>query len=94
MAASFPTSESEPRHIFREAEGHVQDTAENRRLLLDVANDEAVRLESDQYGNVWSAKTLPNGRQAWTQARGEKIVNAGINVVQRDFNLLTGLKKL
>jgi filamentous hemagglutinin len=94
MAVSLPTSESELGHIFRKAEGHIADNPENRMLLLSVANDEASRLESDQYGNVWATRTLPDGRQVWVQTRGEKIVNAGINLVPRNFNPLTGLKKL
>jgi len=94
MPAVFPTSESELRHIFRQADGHVDDTLENRHLLLAVANDMSARLESDQYGNSWSAKVLPDGRQAWVQMRGEKIVNAGINGISREFNSYTGLKRL
>ena len=93
-AAFFPTSESELNHIFREAEGHVVDTEENRRLLLEVADDDLARLESDQYGNEWSARTLADGRQVWTQTRLGKIVNGGINVLPRTFNPNTGLKKL
>jgi filamentous hemagglutinin len=89
----FPTSESELRHIFRKAEGHVEDTPENRQLLLLLANDMTARLESDQYGNAWAVKVLPDGRQAWVQIRGEKIVNAGFNAVPREFNTSTGLKK-
>jgi len=54
----------------------------------------SARLESDQYGNSWSAKVLPDGRQAWIQMRGEKIVNAGINGISREFNSYTGLKRL
>lgn len=93
MPIVFPTSESELRHIFRQAEGHVDDTPENRKLLLSVANDSSARLESDKYGNTWAVKVLPDGRQGWVQIRGEKIVNAGINVVARKFNPSTGLKK-
>lgn len=94
MAASFPETETELRHIFREAAGHVLDTPENRQLLLEVANDEAARLESDQYSNIWSARLLPDGSQVWVQMRGEKIVNGGINSAPRTFNRSTGLKKL
>jgi filamentous hemagglutinin len=64
----------------------------NGALLRDVANDPAARLGTDKYGNTWSAKTLPNGTQAWTQARGNTIVNAGINETPRAFNAQTGLK--
>jgi len=93
MPAVFPTRESELRHIFRVRAGHVEDTPENRQLLLSVANDKTARLESDQYGNVWAARVLSDGRQAWVQIRGEKIVNAGINTFLKEFNPLTGLKR-
>jgi len=93
MLVVFPTSESELRHIFRQAEGHVEDTPENRQLLLSVANDMTARLESDQYGNSWAVKVLSDGRQAWVQIRSEKIANAGFNAVPREFNPSTGLKK-
>jgi hypothetical protein len=62
VPADFPTSESELRHIFRKAEGHVEDTPENRRLLFQVANDELARLESDQYGNIWAVRMLEDGQ--------------------------------
>ena len=93
MPVSFPTNESELGHIFREAEGHVPDSPQNRELLLAVANDESARLQSDQYGNAWAVKLLADGRQIWVQIRSEKIVNAGINAVAREFNPQTGLKK-
>jgi filamentous hemagglutinin len=94
MKVELPTSPSELGHIFRNVVGHVLDTPENRQLLLSVANDESARLESDQYGNVWAAKTFVGGRQVWIQIRGSKIIDAGINAVARDFNRQTGMKKL
>jgi filamentous hemagglutinin len=93
MRVSLPTRDSELRHIFRMARGHVKDTTENRTLLLDVANDESARMQSDQYGTEWATKLLPDNRQVWVQIRGTKIVDAGINPTPRRFNQLTGLKK-
>lgn len=90
--ATFPTNESQIRHIFRDAEGHVADTPGNRSILQGVANDPAAKLGADKYGNEWSAKMLPDGRQAWTQTRGDTIVNAGVNETPRTFNPQTGLK--
>lgn len=94
MAIVLPTAESELAHIFRGAEGHVTDTPENRALLLEVANDPADSLSTDRYGNRWSARILPDGRQVWTQARDGKLVNGGINDVPRLFNSRTGLKRI
>ena len=93
MPARFPNSESELGHIFRESEGHVADTPENRQLLLAVANDAAAQLASDQYGNEWFVKLLSEGTQAWVQVRSGTIVNAGINAVPRSYHQQTGLKR-
>ncbi len=79
-------------HIFRNAEGHLKsDTPENRKLLLDLANDPAHRLGIDQFGNTWAARTGHDGRQAWVQIRDDRITNGGINPEARAFNSLTGL---
>jgi len=94
MPIVFPTSESELRHIFRNKAGHTEDTPQNRSLLLDIANDMSSRLESDQYGNDWAARLLPDGRQAWVRIRAGKIINGGVNDAPRDFNRKTGLNNL
>jgi filamentous hemagglutinin len=93
MAVVFPTSESELRHIFREEEGHVADTPENRRLILEVANDMSARLSPDQYGNSWAARLLPGGQQVWVRIRADTINNGGINAKPRKFNPKTGLNR-
>ena len=87
----FPTQESQLRHIFRDAEGHIPDTPSNRQLLKDVANNPKTTLGTDRFGNVWSAKPLKNGTQAWTQTRNGVIQNGGINQVPKSFNPQTGL---
>jgi filamentous hemagglutinin len=93
MAVVFPTTESELKHIFRRSEGHVSDTPANRALLLEVANDQTARLEFDEQGNQWAARLLADGRQAWVRMRDGKIINAGINLVPRNFNSRTGLNR-
>jgi len=94
MPVVFPTGESELRHIFRQAEGHIADTPENRNLLLSVANDVSARLESDQFGNDWAARVLPDGQQAWVRIRADTTINGGINAAPRNFNPKTGLNQL
>ena len=93
MPVTFPEAQSELRHILRPSDGHIKDTPENRTLLLEVANDPASRLESDQHGNYWAARLLKDGRQVWVRMRGEKIINAGINAAPRNFNSITGLNR-
>lgn len=94
MISQFPTNESQLRHIFRNAEGHLSDTPENRKLLQSVADDSGNNLGTDKFGNMWSAKTLDNGSQIWVQTRNGVIQNAGINKIPRIFKPETGLSGL
>ena len=87
----FPTEPGQVKHIFRDAPGHLPDTPGNRALLLDVANDPAAMLGTDRFGNVWSARTLPDGSQVWVQTRNGVIQNGGLNQTPRVFNPQTGL---
>lgn len=82
--------EADALHIFRVAPGHVQDTPEHRRLLLDMVRPENA-LGHDRFGNSWYAGLLDDGRQVWVQARGSRIRNGGINATPRTFHPLTGL---
>jgi hypothetical protein len=79
------------KHIFRKAEGHLEDTPSNRKMLEDVANNSENALGTDKWGNTWSAKVQPDGSQVWTQSRGGQIINGGVNQTPRSFNLETGL---
>lgn len=88
---TFPENEGQIQHIFRDAEGHLPDTSANRALLKGVADDPSTTLGSDQFGNTWSAKTLPDGTQVWTQTRNGQIINGGLNKIPRMFNPQTGL---
>jgi hypothetical protein len=87
----LPTAASQLEHIFANRAGHLLDTPANRKLLLDVADDAATTLGTDQFGNVWSARTLEDGRQAWTQVRNGVLQNGGVNTTPRVFNPRTGL---
>ncbi|WP_445493982.1 hypothetical protein [Photorhabdus sp. SF281] len=86
--------ESRVGHIFRKSEGHIADTSENRKLILDVANDKTAILGSDRYGNNWSARMLPDGTQAWVQTRGDTVINAGINNPPKSYDPQAGLSSL
>jgi filamentous hemagglutinin len=80
-------------HIFRDAPGHLPDTPENRELLQHIADDPATTLGVDKFGNTWSARTLDDGTQAWTQTRNRAIINGGVNPTPRPFNPQTGLSR-
>jgi hypothetical protein len=75
----FPKGESQLKHIFAKRNGHVDDTAENRRLLIDTAANEANCVETKPNGNRWYAKGLENGTQVWIEVRNGIIQNGGIN---------------
>jgi hypothetical protein len=87
----FPANESQLRHIFREAEGHIADTAANRALLQGVADDAGALLGADRFGNQWFARLNANGTQTWVQVRNGTIINGGVNQTPRTFNPGTGL---
>jgi hypothetical protein len=75
--------------MFRDAKGHVPDTALNRALLQRTAADPK-NLKSTQpagdgsQGNVQTyQQTLPNGTQVWVEVYNGQITNGGINAVPR-----------
>jgi len=87
----LPTQKAQLEHIFREAEGHLPDTPENRKLLEDLANDRGAVSGPDKYGNTWFRRVLPNGTQVWTSARNAIIQNGGLNTSPKAYNSQTGL---
>ena len=89
----IPDNNSTIKHIFRDAEGHISDTPENRALLEDVANNVENFLGTDKYGNEWYTKILEDGRQVWVESRNGSIFEGGINEIPKSWNPNTGLKK-
>ena len=69
------------KHIFRNADGHLPDSTANRKLIQDVADDPSTTLGIDKWGSTWSARTLEDGTQVWTQTRNGQIRNAGLKVL-------------
>ena len=80
-------------HIFRNEPGHLLDTAINRKLLIETANNIENFLGVDQYGTNWYAKILPNEKQVWVAARNNLIRNGGVNETPKIFNSKTGLAR-
>lgn len=93
QTADFPTNPGQTNHIFDNRPGHLIDTPSNRVLLRDVANDSATTLGTDRFGNTWSARNLPDGRQVWVRTRNGVITNGGVNTTPRSFNPQTGLNQ-
>ena len=89
----IPDNNSTIGHIFREAEGHIPDTLENRALLVNVANNTENFRGIDKYGNEWYTKILENGKEVWVESRNGKIFDGGVNEIPKSWNSDTGLKK-
>ncbi len=84
--------ENNIKHIFRDAEGHLQDTIGNRQAILDLANDPKNYYSSpDAHGNLWCARILEDGTQIWASIRDGKIRNAGLNKTPIKWDCTTGL---
>lgn len=88
----LPDSDSKLKHIFRDAEGHLPDTSENRRLLQETTKNPQNYLGKDKYGNDWYAATRKDGSQVWVQSRNGEIWDGGLNKQAREWNVQTGLK--
>ncbi|MEN5117156.1 RHS repeat-associated core domain-containing protein [Luteimonas sp. TWI662] len=86
-------SKDRAQHIFRDKEGHMRDSPQNREILRRVADDPKTKLGNDRFGNTWSSQTQKDGSQVWTQTRNGEIVNGGVNQTPRSFNPQTGLSR-
>ena len=83
--------ERRARHIFRNAEGHFRyDTALNRQILIDVANQPSNFAGRDRFGNDWFMETRADGTQVWVHVRGDKITNGGLNPIPKEGYLAGG----
>ncbi|HET8898844.1 MAG TPA: hypothetical protein VFN09_08760, partial [Rhodanobacteraceae bacterium] len=82
-AAAFPKNASQIGHIFRDAPGHLPDTAASRKLLSDVASNPSNKVGVDRFGNTWSASTRADGTQVWVSTRDGVIQNGGLNKVPK-----------
>jgi len=87
----LPENDSQLKHIFRKAEGHLEDTPENRELLENLANDIKYHAGKDQYGNDWNFRNNDNGAQDWVRSRNDTINDGGRNSTPRTWDPDTGL---
>ena len=90
--SKIPDNDSTIGHIFRDADGHVWDSPENRALLEAVANDPLNFRGIDKYGNKWYTKIQSDGRQVWVESRDGRIFEGGVNDIPKPWNSDTGLK--
>ncbi|CAL7959830.1 hypothetical protein MIDIC_150002 [Alphaproteobacteria bacterium] len=75
----FFENDAQIKHIFRNDEGHVLDTPENRQKILDTVNDEKNFVKTDALGMKHYSKILEDGREVWVRVWKNSIRNAGIN---------------
>lgn len=88
---SFPSDNSQMKHMFGSRSGHLSDTPANRELIQDIANNDSCRLGADRWGNEWYARIDDDGGQIWASVRGGLIRNCGKNSAPRPWNDETGL---
>lgn len=65
-------------HIFRKAEGHLEDTPNNRRIYEDISDDVNNFIGDDGHGNNLYSRII-RGREYWVYERNGIIQNAGCN---------------
>ena len=54
--------------------------------MVHIEEKVDVTFSEFKWGNTWSARTLPDGTQAWTQTRNGVITNGGLNQTPQVFN--------
>ena len=87
----LPTDDSQLKHIFRKSIGHLEDTPENRKLLLELSNDRQCHVGKDARGNDWHVKELPDGTQLWAISRNGILRGGGLNNPPHRWDNRTGL---
>ncbi|MBE5857837.1 MAG: filamentous hemagglutinin family protein [Lachnospiraceae bacterium] len=88
----FPQGDSQLKHMFRNEEGHLPDTPENRKLLYELANDEKYYVGKDMWGNDWHVRQNSDGTQDWVEHQNKVISDGGKNSKPKNWDDVTGLK--
>ncbi len=89
----MPRNDAQIKHIFRQADGHLPDTPDNRKLISDLANDVHYFKGKDKYGNDWHIRNNIDGTQDWVRHQNMMINEGGKNSVPLNWNNETGLYK-
>ncbi len=87
----LPKDESQLKHIFTDKPGHLKDTPENRKLLVNLANNKKCYVGKDKYGNSWNIETTTSGAQNWVRYQNGTINEGGQNQAPRKWDNETGL---
>jgi hypothetical protein len=70
-------------HMFRDVPNHVPDTAENRELITETANDPKNYEYTEPSGAKIYRENLKDGTQVWAKVYDGRITNGGINSVPK-----------
>lgn len=89
----FPQNEAQIKHFMRIGEGHLPDTPENRKMLIELANNKKFHMGRDKYGNDWHVRNNSNGTQDWVRSQNQVINEGGRNSKQIAWDVETGLYK-
>ena len=89
----LPDNDSQIKHIFRDEDGHLPDTSENRKLIQNLANDERMHVGRDSRGLDWNMKMNDDGSQLWVCSKDGVIQNGGINNPPHKWDDMTGLSR-
>ena len=89
----MPPNDSQLKHFMRDEEGHLPDTPENRKMLVDLANDRQFHRGKDRYGNDWHVRNNPDGTQDWVRHQNQVINEGGRNSQVAPWDDETGLYK-
>ena len=87
----LPAGDAQLKHIFGERPGHLPDSVENRKILIDLANDMSAYRGKDKYGNDWHIRINEDGTQDWARCQNQIINEGGRNLKPLPWNSETGL---
>lgn len=90
LANKLPPNDSQIKHMFRNAEGHLPNTLENHKLIETVANDPANYKGKDKFGKEWYSRMEPDGSQIWAWSFNGVIRDAGKNSTPKEWDPETG----
>jgi filamentous hemagglutinin len=88
----MPNNISQIKHIMREDDGHLIDSPENRKKLIDLTNDKKCFVGIDEHGKEWYSKILNDGTQLWACTKNNIIQNGGLNFKPLKYVYGKGLK--
>lgn len=89
----LPKDDAQLKHIFRKAIGLLSDTAENRKLLQELANDKSCHIGKDSRGLDWHVRMNEDGSPVWVSSRNGVIQNGGVNNPPHKWDEMTGLSR-